>query len=148
MLNYLEEYKTIFFGGKVRQTIKHSENISPYSSYLWFSFDFCQIYKLNLLSDWFLVQCSKMSNLVDKYKTTFLGVWEKLLIIPKNIPILELPLSFSCTLNTGTKLKKVKFGQGILNHFFEISMQTMNLSDVFLPILELLTNLFWSVSTA
>ena len=89
MLNYLEEYKTIF-GGKIRQTIKHSENISPYSSYLWFSFDFCKIYKLNLLSDWFLVQCSKMSNLVDEYKTTFLGVWEKLLIIPKSIPILEL----------------------------------------------------------
>ena len=120
----------------------------------------CQKPKSNLLSDWILVQGFRMPNLVDEYKTIFLGKWGKAWNSPKLIfPILEFPMNLRWSLwkheiessgpcNIGSRLENVKFGLRIQNHFSGKARETLELFKKFFSILELPINLFWSLLNA
>ena len=120
-------------------------------------FAFCQKAKANHLSDWILIQGIRMPNLVEEYKTIFLGnrgkPWE---LFKYFYLILEFPINLLWSLskaqmessgpwNIGLTLYNAKFGQRIQNHFSGKVRQALEVFKNSLLILEFLINLFWSV---
>ena len=61
------------FSGKPKQTLKLRENFLPIFKFPINFFEVWQMPKSNLLSHWILPQRFKIPNLLDKYKTIFLG---------------------------------------------------------------------------
>ena len=73
MPNLVNEYKNIYLGKREKPS-NSSKTLSLYWNVLWTWFEVCQKPKLNLLSDWILAEGFRVPNLVDEYKTIFLGM--------------------------------------------------------------------------
>ena len=76
MPNLMDEYKIIFLG-KQDKPWNFPKTFSLYWSFLWVCFGVCQKPKLNRLNYEILVQGFIIPNLVNEYKTIFLGKWGK-----------------------------------------------------------------------
>ena len=155
MPNLVDEYETIFLG-KQDKPWNSSKIFFLYWSDLSICFEVRQTLKSDLLGHGILVQDFRIPNLVDEYKTIFLESQTKLQTLQKLSPYIggcyKFVLKSVKTLNriflameNWFKSLECQVWWTNTNHFSGKVRQSFKLSKIFLLILGLPINLFWSV---
>ena len=130
------------FSAKDRQTLEFWEASCLYWIYLKTYFKVNQKPKANLLSDWMFVNWSRMPNLVNEYKTSFIGNRHKSWVLwkPWKVSILSEPyIRFlsDWILKQGSKIPN------LLKQYRKINLGTFQ--KIFFLISDSLIIFFWSL---